>query len=119
MIDFRLAISNPWYKADHEGEQKDYAYVEKQLSKNKTFELQISKWAGVSNFLLLRLDTCWFGSDHAGPELWVELFGYSIIVKLYDHRHWNYDAGRFQTYEEAEAKEWEESQKETKSEFGV
>lgn len=108
MIDFRFAIGNPWHKDNRDVGQKDYVDFEKQLSKNKSFELQISKWSGMSNFLVLRLDTHWFGGDHAGPEIWIEVFGYCLIAKVYDHRHWNYEEGRFQTYEEAvaEAEEW-------------
>lgn len=37
--------------------------------------------------------------DHAGVELCLGLFGYSISFKYYDTRHWDYENNRWQVYE--------------------
>ena len=36
--------------------------------------------------------------DHAGVELLLALFGYSINFHFYDNRHWNYEQGRYYIY---------------------
>jgi hypothetical protein len=78
-----------------------------QVSTNKSFELQVTHWS-FDRLLSFQLDTHFWGSDHAGPEVSLELFGWYFAAKLYDHRHWNYEAGRFMTEAEhkAEEEEW-------------
>lgn len=87
------------------------------VSKNKSIEAQISHWDW-DHLFSLRVDTYFWGSDHAGPEINLEMFGWFFNLKFYDHRHWNYDAGRFMTEAEhkAEAEEWEagEAEREAK-----
>lgn len=39
--------------------------------------------------------------DHAGVDLWLGLFGYSVNLQFYDSRHWNYDEGRYYIYNDA------------------
>lgn len=77
------------------------------VSKNKSFEIQTTFW-GASEMFALDVDTHFWGEDHAGPEFRIEIMGLYLGLKLYDHRHWNYDEGRFQTEAEAkaEAEEW-------------
>jgi hypothetical protein len=72
-------------------------------------ELQITKWgrSSPSEFFAFELDTCWFGTDHAGPEFNIQIWNYYFGIKFYDHRHWNWEEGRFQTDEEAKAEEEE------------
>lgn len=107
MIWFKFAIRNPWHKSNDKM-QKDYVCKDWQISKNKSVELQITNWRGASNFFTIDVDTCWFGMDHAGPEFNISIGPYEFMLKLYDHRHWNWEKGRFQTYEEAiaEDEEW-------------
>ena len=104
MIWLKFVIRNPWHKSNRKM-QKDYVCKDWKLSENKSFELQITKWNSMSEFFTFELDTCWFGMDHAGPEIHVSVLGYAFIAKLYDHRHWNWEEGRFQTLEEAIAEE--------------
>lgn len=54
--------------------------------KSKYWELQGSYCN--YNLLELNLDLNWSGQDHAGPELELAIFGYSIRFKIYDSRHW-------------------------------
>lgn len=89
MIRFSFAIKNPWAKDfDHH----DYFYKYKQLSKNKTFEIQLFRSSSY-NLFNVDLETTWRGEDHAGPRLTLELGKYQLDLKIYDHRHWNYKTG--------------------------
>lgn len=65
--------------------------------KHKYWEVQILK-----NDNLLRFE---FGftirEDHAGANLELGLLGYEIHFTLYDNRHWNYEEGRWEIYDDA------------------
>jgi hypothetical protein len=37
--------------------------------------------------------------DHAGMNIELGLFGYTVSAQYYDTRHWNEEAGRFYIYE--------------------
>jgi len=71
-----------------------YLFYE-QLSKHKFLEVQLDRFEEWSyfkfNFELTRKQ------DHAGLHFHLELFGFSVIVAIYDHRHWNYDKNEWET----------------------
>lgn len=100
MIWLNFQISNPFWKGRNDKPQVDYLSKDWTVSENKFIEVQISKWNPHTIFEIT-IDTCWFGEDHAGFEINLEIFGFYFAAMLRDKRHWNYDAGRFQTYEEA------------------
>lgn len=81
------------------------------VTENKYLEVQLTHW-DMSRLLSITLDTHVWGTDHAGPEFTIEVLGWYFSIKLYDRRHWNYDAGRFQTDAEAQAEtaEWQAQQ---------
>lgn len=110
MISLNVNVGNPWHKGKNQRPGVDYIEEEWLVSEYKFLSLQLTRWS-MARLFSLRLDLGWFGEDHAGPELTIELFGYMFHVSLKDTRHWNYDEGRFQTYEEAkaEAEEWRRS----------
>ena len=33
---------------------------------------------------------------HAGPSLWIELFGIFLALDIYDNRHWNYEEEKWE-----------------------
>lgn len=101
MIYFRFEIAWPWIKES--GENKTYFSTYKQLSKNKSLETQFSRWANSFVLLDFNLDTRWAGRDHAGFEFSIQVGRYNYIFNLYDHRHWNYDEGRWPTEAEIQA----------------
>lgn len=107
MIKFTFSIQNPWSK---DSPHHTYFYYYRKLSKNKTFETQLYKSSPYDIFKLY-LSLAWTGEDHAGPELEINLGKYNFVVKIYDHRHWNWGKGRFKTDEEvaAEYEEYAES----------
>lgn len=81
---------------------------------HKYLEIQLTHWA-TSRLFAITLNTHFWGTDHAGPEFTIEILGWYFGINLQDSRHWNYEAGRFQTEAEAkaEADEWaaEEAQR--------
>ena len=96
MINISFYIRNPWSK---DLSHHDYFYYHKKISKNKSFETQIYR-SSVYNLLGLRLDFSWTGEDHAGPSLDIEFWKYNFNIKIYDHRHWDYETGSWEVYEE-------------------
>lgn len=116
MIYFRFKYSNPWFKPNQDFENKDYVLIDRQVSKNKNFELQISQFEP-SDIFDVCLDLRWWGQDHQGPLLEINFLGYMFMMQLYDCRHWNWNANRWYTDEEAEAeaREWREQQEAAKN----
>lgn len=39
-----------------------------------------------------------FRQDHAGPWLEFGLFGYNIMINVYDSRHWDYENDKWEEY---------------------
>jgi hypothetical protein len=95
MIRFAFSIKNIWAK---DLPHKDYFYYHKRISENKSFETQIYS-SSAYNFFKLYLDASWRGEDHAGPSLEIELGKYRIDIKIYDHRHWDYETGSWEVYD--------------------
>jgi len=94
MIYLNLNIRNPWWVDRFHNVRSWHGSTP---FENKYWEVQILK-----NDNLLRLE---FGftirEDHAGSNLELGLFGYEIHFTLYDNRHWNYEQGRWQNYDDA------------------
>ena len=72
------------------------------LSEHKYFEIQAVKFDHQFTLLGFDLNASIWGRDHAGVNLEVALCNYTLILNLYDNRHWNYEENRWMTYEEAE-----------------
>lgn len=83
MINIWIALRNPFRCKAF----RPLWAIQKPLTKNKTFEMQISHYA--FNWLELQLDLNWRQTDHAGPWLMINVFGYTIDIRLYDNRSWN------------------------------
>jgi len=83
MINVWIALRNP-FKAQPFRAVWSY---EKQLTSNKSLELQISRYA--FNWLEVQIDLNWRQTDHAGPWVMLNLFGWQFDVRIYDRRHWN------------------------------
>jgi hypothetical protein len=96
MIKTLLTVRNPFAK---DSKMLHNRYQTFALSKNKTFEIEIGS-ASMYNLFMFSLDLSWRGQDHAGPELHIELFGFELTMKVYDNRHWDYNKGTWEYYEE-------------------
>ena len=89
MIHIGFTFENPWSDLFDPG----YCWGGS-ITKNKAWEVQAYR----SNVLAeceFRINT---RSDHAGVKLEVGLFSFSFVVQLYDTRHWNYDTGTWEIY---------------------
>lgn len=92
-----LKINNPFYKPPAEEQpQKDYFYKHWTVSKNKSAEIQITNFKSTQTALDFVFDLHWWGSDHQGPEFRIELLGFMFDLKIYDHRHWDYENHRWE-----------------------
>lgn len=85
MINFHLTLRNPWAKNDFDNLHCHYT----RLSENKTVTFEIVHYKPM--LLTIEVGIAWRGSDHAGPNIELGLFGYSISIQLHDNRHWNYE----------------------------
>jgi hypothetical protein len=101
-----LKILNPFPFKQVEG--KDFFYKDWSFTSNKSVELQISKFTP-HELVNCSVDLHWWGNDHAGPELDLNFLGYMFNFKIYDHRHWNYEENRWETYEDTLKDENEKS----------
>lgn len=85
MIKFEFVLSNPW-SSEKFTDKWNHTF---NLFKHKYLELQLYKytpdWFGV------RLNTLWRSRHHAGPELELILLRYTLVIKVYDSRHWDYE----------------------------
>lgn len=92
MINFRFTITNPWW--DRFASIKHWHG--KTPFKHKCWELQLLKSDDIVAYDL-RISA---RSDHAGLDLWLGLFGYSMNFIFYDNRHWNIEEGAWEVYNE-------------------
>ena len=92
MIEFRIAVKSPFRKENF----KNIFSKTVQLSRNKFFEFEIIRY---KRYLFeFNLDINWRGQDHAGPNLEIGIFGYSVCVRIYDSRHWNHIKNTWEVY---------------------
>lgn len=91
----RFSMLNPFYKKDVHG--KDYFYQHWTISANKSAEIQISKFSRCYIFDC-KIDLHWWGEDHAGPEIDLNIWGYMFNAKIYDRRHWDYENHRWEEH---------------------
>jgi len=89
MINFQFYISFPflWKPSSY----KDIFYKYWNISKNKTFEVQLSK----TNRLIGIGLNCYQGS-HAGFYFDMAIFPLSLDISFHDNRHWDYEKGTWE-----------------------
>ena len=77
----------------------DYFFKNWKLTKNKSLEIQVAKGGDEIIGAAFRLS---FNEDHAGLMIDLSLFRRSLYIQIYDTRHWNYEKGCYETYEDEE-----------------
>jgi len=89
MIYLTLNFYNPFtlWKSNH----KNYICKNWNISKNKSFEFQLSRLENIDILFGFNLDLRWRKCDHAGPKLTIDILNYMIHFNIYDRRHWDYD----------------------------
>jgi len=83
MMEFYIRFRNPWPSRPF----CNLACWSWPLTRNKTFELQFSRYA--FNWLEAKLDLNWRQTDHAGPWIMINVFGWTMDARIYDRRHWD------------------------------
>ncbi len=93
MIDFGVRLRNPFpcqqFKNIWAGARK--------LTKHKFIELQFSYY--IFNWFELAVDLNWRQTDHAGPWITVNVFGWTVDLRIADSRHWNDETNTWEVYE--------------------
>lgn len=90
MINFNFDIANPF------STRFDSLFcLSGGLTKNKSWEIQALR---DSNWLHLEFRLTTRG-DHAGLVLALGIFGYTLALQYYDHRHWDWDKNTWVDYE--------------------
>lgn len=92
MFQLRFNIENPYWDRF----ESIRIWHGKTFFKHKFWECQILKSDDIFAFDL-RIN---FRTDHAGLDLWLGLFGYSVNCMFYDHRHWNSEEQRYFVFDE-------------------
>lgn len=85
MINLKASLINPWWNRF----ETVYSRAGTTPLKHKFWEAQIIKSDDIVSFDLRITTRC----DHAGIDLWLGLFGYSVNLNIYDNRHWNTEEG--------------------------
>ena len=91
MINFRFSITNPWSTLFDAG----WCWGNK-LTKHKAWECQVYR----SNVLAEFVFELTHRQDHAGLRFEFGLFSWCFTLVIHDTRHWNYDRGGWEIYEE-------------------
>lgn len=89
MISFNLSLTNPF-----SNRWKTIYYIDTLFKNKKSSEIQIVKDNTIIKFSLDYHIRC----DHAGIELHLGLFGYSIYISYNDTRHWNHEKNTWCVY---------------------
>lgn len=92
MISFDIRFRNPWPARPF----RTIWHRAWNLDTYKSFELQISRYA--FNWLELQIDLNWRQTDHAGPWIMVNVFGWTVDARIYDIRHWDDITNTWKTY---------------------
>ena len=91
MIQFRFSIENPWSTLWDAG----WSWAGK-LFAHKAWECQLYR----SNVIAECMLEFTHRRDHAGLRFEFGLLTWCLTFVIYDTRHWNYDKGCWEVYEE-------------------
>lgn len=90
---FKLNFS--FWKLKKPKEVNDYTWDKSwNISKNKNLEIQLSRW-DIDHVLDFKFNGYWYGRDHAGPSLQIDILGLYFYIGIYDRRHWDYKLGKW------------------------
>ncbi len=88
MINFSIGLCNPF------SDRWDNIYNRSVVLGKKAVEFEVYRDTTIVSFAFR-----WnIRQDHAGMNLELGLFGYTVSAQYYDTRHWNEEAGRFYNY---------------------
>lgn len=68
---------------------------------NKHWEIELS-CDELNTIVGVEIDTNFIGSDHAGVNITMILFGIKLFVSMYDSRHWDYKNNKWEEYNDTQ-----------------
>lgn len=83
VVNIRIELKNPFDPWDY---FNNLGCVHGMLFKHTAWELEHSYYSPVLFDFDVRFTRC---QDHAGIEIGLGIFGYSLSFRVYDTRHWN------------------------------
>lgn len=83
MFWFHLRLRNPFNKRDDAYIHNFYNKVWR-ITKNKSVEIQISRWNNLTNLIDIQFNIEPSGHDHAGADFNVTLLHFYFMIHLYD-----------------------------------
>jgi hypothetical protein len=88
LINIQLQLANPfeWDRF------KSFGSTSGRITKHKYWELEHNFYGNVLLDIDFHIAT---REDHPGLSLTLGIFGYSIHLHIYDHRHWDYETRSF------------------------
>jgi len=90
IIDLRLELTSPFDRWDY---FRGLGSISGKLARYTAWELEHSYYSP----LLLDIELSWSRQqDHAGFEFGLGILGYGVHFRVYDTRHWNYEAQRYE-----------------------
>jgi hypothetical protein len=89
MMNLTLTISNPFSNQEWENVKTYNGLVKK--TKHMAWEFNIYRTSILAGFDFSWTRKC----DHAGLDLFLGLFGYTVEFHVYDTRHWDYVMERY------------------------
>jgi hypothetical protein len=92
MISVNFILRNPWSNRFDNLWNRSYATP----FANKFVELEVTRDSTLVTFMF----NCTARQSHAGLDLELGLFGYTVHFQFYDNRHWNIEKKAWETYEE-------------------
>ena len=93
MLKLSCQLMNPWNSLEF----KNLFWKGGSFTKNKHWEIEAYTNADV--LAGFELDLQWWGHDHAGLKVVFMLFCIEFQAQMYDSRHWDYSAKKWQKYE--------------------
>lgn len=90
MIVLKFNLQNPWFK-DWRDFKNIYNSTGSLPVKNKYWEFEVIRSGSIVEFDFTVRTRC----DHAGVQLNIGLFNYSVNLSIYDSRHWDYKDSRY------------------------
>jgi hypothetical protein len=89
---FNFTVYNPFCKKSY---FKNLFFKFKESPfQNKGLEFELIKYTSV--LFKFELKIIFEGHDHAGPEFSIGAFGYEVVARAYDYRHWDYQNNRWE-----------------------
>ena len=101
-FNFSIALPGGWSK--NRPMSWFSSHMDRKLLEWKHFEWQ-TDYFGWTTLIDFRLDLFPVGCDHASVGFSLTILGFMVDAKIYDSRHWDYDEGTWEKYDQSSNEE--------------